>query len=123
VAGNAVVCKPLEYASLTVKEFEKYLHLAGIPESVFQFVIREVSFGHALMEEDFNGYFFSGSCVTGKHIEKTIALKLEPVQLELGGEDPLYVANDVLYLQQAAINAAEGAFYNNGQSCCAVERI
>jgi acyl-CoA reductase-like NAD-dependent aldehyde dehydrogenase len=26
-------------------------------------------------------------------------------------------------IKQAAINAAEGAFYNNGQSCCAVERI
>lgn len=31
--------------------------------------------------------------------------------------------DDVADVKQAAINAAEGAFYNNGQSCCAVERI
>ena len=46
-----------------------------------------------------------------------------PIQLELGGKDPLYVADDVTGVAQAALNAAEGAFYNNGQSCCAVERI
>lgn len=46
-----------------------------------------------------------------------------PLQLELGGKDPLFVAEDVKDVKQAAVNAAEGAFYNNGQSCCAVERI
>lgn len=123
VAGNALMYKPSEYASLTGKQFEKYLHLAGIPENVFQCVIGDGSLGQALLEEDFNGYFFTGSYATGKHIAKTVAHKLVPVQLELGGKDPLYVADDVLDVQQAAINAAEGAFYNNGQSCCAVERI
>jgi acyl-CoA reductase-like NAD-dependent aldehyde dehydrogenase len=76
-----------------------------------------------LLEEDFDGYFFTGSYSTGQHIAKAVAHKLVPVQLELGGKDPLYVMGDVLDVKQAAINAAEGAFYNNGQSCCAVERI
>jgi acyl-CoA reductase-like NAD-dependent aldehyde dehydrogenase len=44
------------------------------------------------------------------------------VQLELGGKDPIYVCEDV-DVKAAAAAVADGAFYNNGQSCCAVERI
>ena len=44
------------------------------------------------------------------------------VQLELGGKDPIYVCEDV-DAKAAAAALADGAFYNNGQSCCAVERI
>ena len=46
-----------------------------------------------------------------------------PCQCELGGKDPLYVAGDVADIKAAALATADGAFYNNGQSCCAVERI
>lgn len=123
VAGNAVMYKPSEFAALTGQQFEKFLHLAGVPENVFQCVIGDGSLGQVLLEEDFDGYFFTGSYATGKHIAKAVAHKLVPVQLELGGKDPLYVTEDVQDVKQAAINAAEGAFYNNGQSCCAVERI
>jgi acyl-CoA reductase-like NAD-dependent aldehyde dehydrogenase len=44
------------------------------------------------------------------------------LQLELGGKDPAYVADDVDVASTAAA-VADGAFYNNGQSCCSVERI
>ena len=123
VAGNSVLYKPSEFASLTGKQFEKYLWQAGIPENVFQCVIGDGSLGQQILEEDLDGYFFTGSHSTGLHIAKTVAHKLVPVQLELGGKDPLYIIDDVSDIKQAAINAAEGAFYNNGQSCCAVERI
>ena len=46
-----------------------------------------------------------------------------PCQLELGGKDPLYVADDVADVKSVAAATADGAFYNNGQSCCSVERI
>ncbi len=123
VAGNSVLYKPSEFASLTGKQFGKYLWEAGIPESVFQCVIGDGSLGQQILEADLDGYFFTGSHATGLHIAKTVAHKLVPLQLELGGKDPLYIMNDVADVKQAAINAAEGAFYNNGQSCCAVERI
>ncbi|WP_273569116.1 aldehyde dehydrogenase family protein [Maribacter halichondriae] len=123
VAGNSVLYKPSEYASLTGKQFEKYLWQAGIPKNVFQCVIGGGEVGQRILEADVDGYFFTGSHTTGLHIAKSVAHKLVPVQLELGGKDPLYVMEDVKDVKQAAINAAEGAFYNNGQSCCAVERI
>ncbi|MRI01244.1 aldehyde dehydrogenase family protein [Kriegella sp. EG-1] len=123
VAGNAVLYKPSEYASLTGKQFEKYLYQAGIPKDVFICVIGDGTLGQQLLELDFDGYFFTGSYATGQKIAKTVAPKLVPLQLELGGKDPLFVTEDVPDVQLAAVNAAEGAFYNNGQSCCAVERI
>jgi acyl-CoA reductase-like NAD-dependent aldehyde dehydrogenase len=46
-----------------------------------------------------------------------------PCILELGGKDPVYVADDVADVAGAAAGIADGAFYNNGQSCCSVERI
>jgi acyl-CoA reductase-like NAD-dependent aldehyde dehydrogenase len=44
------------------------------------------------------------------------------LQLELGGKDPIYVADDI-DVTKAAAGIADGAFYNTGQSCCSVERI
>jgi acyl-CoA reductase-like NAD-dependent aldehyde dehydrogenase len=46
-----------------------------------------------------------------------------PCQCEMGGKDPLYVADDIADVKSVAAGTADGAFYNNGQSCCAVERI
>ncbi|RKO68715.1 aldehyde dehydrogenase family protein [Sphingobacterium puteale] len=123
VAGNAVLYKPSEFATGTGIQFEKYLYQAGIPQDVFKCVVGDAEIGQQLLELPLDGYFFTGSYKTGLHIATTVAHKLVPVQLELGGKDPLYVADDIVDIKKAAISAAEGAFYNNGQSCCAVERI
>ncbi len=55
-------------------------------------------------------------------IADAAAPRLLRVQLELGGKDPAYVCDDV-DVPAAAAALVEGAFYNGGQSCCAVERI
>src|SRR5205085_3948935 len=60
---------------------------------------------------------------TGKYIAEKVAAKLVPVGLELGGKDPLYVMDDISDIDKVAGAALEGVVYNNGQSCCAVERI
>jgi acyl-CoA reductase-like NAD-dependent aldehyde dehydrogenase len=123
LSGNAVMYKPSEYATLTGLQIEKLLKKAGVPNDVFQIAIGAKETGAALLEMDFNGYFFTGSYKTGKLIYEKVAAKMVPCQLELGGKDPLYIAEDVADVAAAAIGTADGAFYNNGQSCCAVERI
>jgi len=123
VAGNAVAYKPSEFATLTGLKFQELLWKAGVPEDVFQCFVGKGDVGQILLDAKLDGYFFTGSYKTGKYIAEQVAGKMVPVQLELGGKDPLYVADDVADVKQAAINAAEGAFYNNGQSCCAVERL
>lgn len=123
IAGNAVLYKPSEFATLTGLHIEKLLHEAGVPREVFSAVIGDHRAGEALLDLPLDGYFFTGSYQTGKHIAERVSGKLVPVGLELGGKDPLYVTDEVKDLAQVAGAVAEGCFYNNGQSCCAVERV
>jgi acyl-CoA reductase-like NAD-dependent aldehyde dehydrogenase len=123
LAGNAVMYKPSEYSSLTGLEIEKLLKEAGVPASVFHVAIGARNVGEILLATSFDGYFFTGSYKTGKYIYEKVSAKMVPCQCELGGKDPLYVADDVADIKSVAAGTADGAFYNNGQSCCAVERI
>lgn len=123
IAGNAVLYKPSEYATLTGLEIEKLMHQAGVPLHVFQAVVGGPQTGEILLELPLNGYFFTGSYKTGKYIYEKVASRMVPCGLELGGKDPLYVTDDISDLTGVAAATADGAFYNNGQSCCAVERI
>lgn len=123
IGGNAVLYKPSEYATLTGLHIQRLLYKAGVPENVFQIIIGKGQAGQALLDLPLNGYFFTGSYRTGKYIAEQTAHKLVPVQLELGGKDPLYVMDDVEDVEAVAAAALEGAVYNAGQSCCAVERI
>ena len=123
IGGNAVLYKPSEYSTLTGLHIQRLLYKAGVPEDAFQLVTGKGSTGALLLELPLNGYFFTGSYRTGRHIAEKVAGKLVPCQLELGGKDPLYVMDDVEDIDAVAAAALEGVVYNNGQSCCAVERI
>lgn len=123
LAGNAVLYKPSEHSTLTGLEIEKLLIAAGIPKDIFHVAIGGTETGEILLELPFDGYFFTGSYKTGKHIYEKVAPRMVPCQCEMGGKDPLYVADDIPDIKKVAAATADGAFYNNGQSCCAVERI
>jgi len=123
IGGNAVLYKPSEYSTLTGRHIQRLLYLAGIPENCFQLVVGKGNVGEHLLDMPLNGYYFTGSYKTGKYIAEKVAPKLVPCQLELGGKDPLYVMDDIVDVDQVAAAALEGVVYNNGQSCCAVERI
>jgi len=123
IAGNAVFYKPSEHALETGKKIEELLYKAGIPKNVFTAVLGDGSAGKRLLELPLNGFFFTGSYNTGASIAKQIGPRMVPMGFELGGKDPLYVTNEVADIRAVAQAAVEGCFYNNGQSCCAVERI
>ena len=122
VAGNAVLYKPSEYATLTGLHIAEMLHESGVPQDVFVPVIGGGAIGAALLRQPVDGVFFTGSYATGAKIAAAAAKRMVKVQLELGGKDPVYVCDDV-DVRAAAVAIADGAFYNTGQSCCAVERV
>jgi len=122
IGGNAVLYKPSEFSTRSGLNLVALLHEAGIPSDVIQPVIGGKEAGEALLDLPIDGYFFTGSYHTGRYIAERVASKLVPVGLELGGKDPMYVCEDV-DVKHAAAAGVEGAFYNTGQSCCAVERI
>ncbi len=123
LAGNSVLYKPSEFSTITGFQIEKFLKKAGVPDDAFQVAVGAREVGAALLDMNFDGYFFTGSYATGKFIYEKVAPKMVPCGLELGGKDPLYVAADVKDIKSIAAGTADGAFYNNGQSCCSVERI
>ncbi|MEO8847092.1 MAG: aldehyde dehydrogenase family protein [Casimicrobiaceae bacterium] len=122
VAGNAVLYKPSEFATLTGMAIADMLHAAGVPEDVFVATLGDGTTGYALLRQPVDGIFFTGSVATGMKIAAAASKRLVKVQLELGGKDPIYVCDDV-DAAVAAVAVADGAFYNTGQSCCSVERI
>jgi acyl-CoA reductase-like NAD-dependent aldehyde dehydrogenase len=122
IAGNAVLYKPSEFATLTGLHIAEMLHEAGVPRDVFVPVTGTGVTGGALLRQPIDGVFFTGSYGTGVKIAAAAAKRLIKVQLELGGKDPTYVCEDV-DVKTAAAGIADGAFYNTGQSCCSVERI
>ena len=122
LTGNSVLYKPSEYATLTGLGIEQALYDSGVPHDAFVSVIGGGSVGAALIEQRVDGVFFTGSHATGARIAQALAHRMIRLQLELGGKDPAYVCDDV-DPKQAAAATADGAFYNTGQSCCAVERV
>src|ERR1700694_2315156 len=126
LAGNTVLYKPSEYATLTGRHIADTLHEAGVPADVFITVIGSKTAGAALLRQPGGGAVLTGCCpgsyATGAKIGTAAGRKMIKVQLELGGKDPVYVCEDV-DVKAAAAGIADGAFYNTGQSCCSVERI
>ena len=122
LTGNAVLYKPSEYATLTGLAIGELMRAAGVPEDAFIVVTGEGPTGAALVSQPLQAVFFTGSYATGRRIAQEAGGRLIRLNLELGGKDPVYVADDA-GVKTAAASVAEGAFYNTGQSCCAVERV
>jgi len=122
LTGNVVLYKPSEHATLSGRHLTRLLHEAGVPADAMQCLVGAGEVGGALLQQQLDGVFFTGSHATGVRIAQTVAPKLLKLQLELGGKDPTYVRADA-DPRAAAESLADGAMYNTGQSCCSVERI
>jgi acyl-CoA reductase-like NAD-dependent aldehyde dehydrogenase len=121
-AGNAVLYKPSEFATLTGLHIAEMMQASGVPKDVFIPVVGDGATGASLLRMPVDGVFFTGSYGTGAKIAGSAGRRMIKTQLELGGKDPIYVSDDV-DVKTAAAAVADGAFYNTGQSCCSVERI
>jgi acyl-CoA reductase-like NAD-dependent aldehyde dehydrogenase len=124
LAGNAVILKPSPQTPTIVEQFASAFTEAGLPENVLQF-FHSGSF--TLMETLVrsplvNHICFTGSEAGGLAVQKAASDRIVNVGLELGGKDPAYVRDDV-DLAWAAEEVVDGAIFNSGQSCCAIERV
>lgn len=122
IGGNSVLYKPSEFSTLTGLKLTALLHEAGVPKEAFAAIVGDGSQGAALTSLKLDGVYFTGSVDTGRRIRRAIADRFMPSGFELGGKDPIYACEDV-DIEKAVPAIADGVFYNNGQSCCSVERI
>jgi len=122
-AGNCVVIKPSEHASVTTLEFAELVEKAGFPAGVFNVVTGDGRTGEALISGGGLGKVsFTGSGHVGRKIAAAAGAKLIPVVLELGGKSPNIVFDDA-DIDKAAVGALAGIFSATGQTCIAGSRL
>jgi len=121
MAGNSVILKPSEITPLTSLLMLEALRDCGMPEHVYQVATGAGPTGAALVDE-VDMVMFTGSTKTGRKVLERAAQTLTPVQLELGGKDPMIVLSDA-DLDRAANVATWGAMMNGGQTCISIERV
>jgi aldehyde dehydrogenase (NAD+) len=122
-AGNTVVVKPPEDASLSTLYLCKLAKEAGVPDGVINVVTGYgETAGAALAEnKEINRMSFTGSPEVGRLIAASCGANLVPVKLELGGKGAAVVFPDVDV--DAAGKALAGAItLNTGQVCCTATR-
>ncbi len=122
LSGNVVVQKPSEFTSLVSLKVLEIFQKANFPEGVLTVVTGFAEVGQALVAANVDKIFFTGSTAVGKKIYQTAASTLTPVNMELGGNDPMIVLDDA-DIERASNAALWGAFGNAGQACVSVERL
>ncbi|MGC3940681.1 aldehyde dehydrogenase [Roseobacter sp. EG26] len=125
-AGNSLVLKPAESASLSLLKIAALASEAGLPDGVFNVVTGKGSVvGEALgLSMDVDVLAFTGSGRTGRRLlEYAARSNLKRCYLELGGKSPNIVFADAPDLAQAAKVSASAIFRNSGQVCVAGSRL
>jgi putative phosphonoacetaldehyde dehydrogenase len=123
--NNCMVCKPTELTPLTAIALADILYDAGLPPEMFQVVTgmpQDIG-EEMIVNENIDIITFTGGVPVGKLIASKASYKRQA--LELGGNDPLIICNDLAGadLDKAATIAVAGATGNSGQRCTAIKRI
>ncbi|KGF00456.1 aldehyde dehydrogenase family protein [Actinomyces sp. S4-C9] len=120
--GNTVVVKPSEYTRLSVLALIAVINTV-LPKDVLNVVSGGRDVGAAMSSHPgFDKIMFTGSTATGKKIVESSAGNLPRLTMELGGNDPGIVLDDV-DPKAIAEGLFWGAFINTGQTCAAMKRL
>lgn len=123
LAGNAVIVKHSPRTPLTGPAFARAFEKASAPAGLVQSLDCDHPTSERIVGDSrVDHVLFTGSVFGGHRIQKAASDRFLHVGLELGGNDPAYVAADV-DVAKVAEQIVDGAIYNAGQSCCAVERV
>ena len=123
LAGNSVILKMAAQTPLVAERYAEAFRAAGLPDGVFQFLhLDHDQTARVIRDPSISFVAFTGSVGGGHAVQQAAAGRFIGTGLELGGKDPAYVRADAP-LAATVENLVDGAFFNAGQSCCAVERI
>ena len=123
LAGNSVILKMAAQTPLVAERYLEAWRAAGGADGVFQFLHLDHGQVAKVIADSRIGFVaFTGSVPGGHAVQQAAAARFIATGLELGGKDPAYVRADAP-LEATVENLVDGAFFNSGQSCCAVERI
>ena len=121
-AGNTIVIKPSEIASVSVLELARLAESAGIPAGVINVVTGSRQTGESLIDQpQVAKIAFTGSVEAGRAVAERAGRRLVGCTLELGGKSPQIVFPDA-DLRQAEAGILGGIFAATGQTCVAGSR-
>jgi aldehyde dehydrogenase (NAD+) len=121
ICGNATIFKPSEVTPLKGL-VEEVFAAAGFQPHWVQVVYGDADTGRKLIDGNPDKIFFTGSVEAGREIMAQASKTLTPVELELGGKDPMIVFEDA-NLHRTTSGALWGGLIASGQSCTSVERL
>jgi len=122
-AGNTIVIKPSEHASVSTLAMVDMLQEADLPPGVINVVTGEAATGAAMVRHPLVRLVsFTGGVPGGRAVAQQAGACLKPVILELGGKSPQIVLEDA-DLELAARGIVAGIFPSTGQSCIAGSRV
>ena len=125
-AGNSIVLKPAETASLSLLKLAELAAEAGVPDGVLNVVTGQGSVvGKAMgLSMEVDVLAFTGSGPTGRRLlEYSSQSNMKRCYLELGGKSPNIIFSDAPSIEQAAKVSAMAIFRNSGQVCVAASRL
>lgn len=120
-AGNCAIIKPSELTPTTSSLLNQMISSIFPPEYI-TVIEGDAATSQALLENEFDYIFFTGSVHVGKIIMKAAAKHLTPVTLELGGKSPCIVHHDA-NVTLAAKRIVWGKLLNAGQTCVAPDYL
>lgn len=120
-AGNCALVKPSAYAPHTAALIDRMIKDL-FDEEYCACVLGSRKENTALLEEDFDYIFFTGSVNVGRLVMEKASRHLTPVTLELGGKSPAIV-DETADLDLAAKRLVFGKFINAGQTCIAPDYL
>ena len=122
-AGNTCVVKPSELTPLSSLYLAEHC-LSHLPPGVVNVVSGTgPAAGEPLVTHpSVAAIAFTGSLATGRHIASLAAPQMKKLHLELGGKDPMVIADDAAP-EIAARALAYSALINCGQVCTSTERV
>lgn len=121
LAGNPVILKPSKETPLRGL-LEEIIAGSGFMADAIQVVYASRKTANLLIDKKPAKIFFTGSVGVGKKVMARAADLLVPVELELGGKDPMIVFDDV-NIERTVNGALWAGMCNCGQTCTSVERI
>ncbi|SIS03521.1 aldehyde dehydrogenase (NAD+) [Peribacillus simplex] len=124
VYGNTVVLKPATETAVTAAKVIECFHEAGMPAGVINMVTGSGAIiGQGIIDHpDINGITFTGSDSVGKRVGQGALARGAKYQLEMGGKNPVIVAEDA-DLDLAVEATINGGLRSTGQKCTATSRV
>lgn len=125
-AGNSIILKPSEHASLSLIKLYELARKSGFPEGAFNIVTGtgEMVGKFLGLHNEIDCLTFVGSTQIGKKfLEYSGSSNMKKVILECGGKSASIIYKDCYDLDQSILSTLESSLFNQGTVCMASSRI